>query len=86
MARNSRRLSSRITIGDRFRRRRDKREYYVRQVHRKDRLAALRNDEHHELLILPFGDIKRYFDELDSRIEEIFPDGVLHGVEQDGHR
>ena len=54
---NGRSMRDRVWIGQTWRRRRDKQEFTVRQVHRADRIAQLAGDG--TRLSVPFTDLRR---------------------------
>jgi hypothetical protein len=54
---SGRSMRDRVRIGQTWRRRRDKREFRVRQVHRPDRIAELASDG--TRLYVPFAELRR---------------------------
>lgn len=54
---SGRSMRDRVRIGQTWRRRRDKREFRVRQVHRPDRIAELAADG--TRLYVPFAELRR---------------------------
>jgi hypothetical protein len=66
-------MRERVWIGQTWRRRRDKREFAVRQLHRADRIAELGTDG--TRLNVPFADLRRKWDLVRDCTT---PPGTLH--------